>query len=282
MSAADTLRKCVALLKQVDFADCAESTDLWHQHGMVLQEAGAVLRDGEKQEPVAYLRFRAAQSWSGNGNHDVESNEWLEVCNAYDIGDDKQPAFQVYTNPAPSLQAVGAVPEELLKNPQLLRIVQRMDEANRADDFGKRAREAFEELCEWIASYTAPQSAAALYQPPSAMDEKRIIEIAKRMPMKPWGTGSRIRDAIAFAWEVLKAATQQPAAPSGKWTDDDRREQEYFDRHPHIDPAPSGDVERETLIEALKDCARHPRKKQRDNIVKKALAAITATKEGGA
>jgi hypothetical protein len=50
------------------------------------------------------------------------------------------------------------------------------------------------------------QPGGALYQPPSAVDEKKIIAIAKSMPRKPWGIGSRREDAIAFAWEVLKAA----------------------------------------------------------------------------
>lgn len=97
MSAADTLRKCVALLKQVDFADCAESEALWHQHGLVLQEAEAVLRDGEKQKPVAWASF------AENGNIRIWSTNPLET-----FGFNTQP---LYTHPAPSLQAVGAVPK---------------------------------------------------------------------------------------------------------------------------------------------------------------------------
>lgn len=41
------------------------------------------------------------------------------------------------------------------------------------------------------------------------------------------------------------------------------------------------DAEIEALIAALKDCARHPRKSQRDNIVSKALAAIASQQKGG-
>lgn len=62
-------------------------------------------------EPVAYLRFRAAQQWSGVGGHDIEHAEWFETCHAHEIGDDKQPAFPVYATPSPSL-AVRDIPRE--------------------------------------------------------------------------------------------------------------------------------------------------------------------------
>jgi len=65
------------------------------------------------------------------------------------------------------------------------------------------------------------QPGGALYQPPSAMDEKRIIDIANRMPAKPWGIGSRREDAIAFAWEVIKAA---PSPAPVAMTDEKERE----------------------------------------------------------
>lgn len=62
-------------------------------------------------EPVAHLKFWAAQQWSGNGNHDVEVAEGLCVCEPGEIGDDKLPAFPVYTAPpAPvSAEPVNAV-----------------------------------------------------------------------------------------------------------------------------------------------------------------------------
>lgn len=60
------------------------------------------------EPPIAYLRFRAAQQWSGNGNHDVEHNEWLETCHAHEVGDDKLPAFPVYA--ARQIAAVSAAP----------------------------------------------------------------------------------------------------------------------------------------------------------------------------
>lgn len=53
----------------------------------------------QAQEPVAHLKFWAAQSWSGNGNHDVDCGEGLEVCEAGEVGADKLPAFPVYRAP---------------------------------------------------------------------------------------------------------------------------------------------------------------------------------------
>lgn len=55
---------------------------------------------GTAGEPVAYLRFRAAQQWSGIGGHDIEYNEWLETCHAHEVGDDGKPAFPVFDGPA--------------------------------------------------------------------------------------------------------------------------------------------------------------------------------------
>jgi hypothetical protein len=54
--------------------------------------------------PVAYLRYWARQSWSGNGNHDIDHGEGLEVCDAGEVGDDGVPAFPVYA--APTAQEV--------------------------------------------------------------------------------------------------------------------------------------------------------------------------------
>ena len=39
----EALRRCVAVLKQVDYADCGESEALWCQHALALSEAEAVL-----------------------------------------------------------------------------------------------------------------------------------------------------------------------------------------------------------------------------------------------
>lgn len=74
--------------------DDGEYVKLSDVEKMLAQRAGS----GEAK-PVAYLKFRAAQQWSGVGGHVIEHNEWLETCHAHEIGDDKQPAFPVYTAP---------------------------------------------------------------------------------------------------------------------------------------------------------------------------------------
>lgn len=58
------------------------------------QQAGQAV---DAHMPAAYLRFRTAQNWDGRG--DIEYDEWLEVCDKGDIGDDKLPAFAVYAEP---------------------------------------------------------------------------------------------------------------------------------------------------------------------------------------
>jgi hypothetical protein len=52
---------------------------------------------GEMPEPVAYLKFWAAQSWGGSGNQDIDYGEGLATCEKEEVGDDKLPAFAVYT-----------------------------------------------------------------------------------------------------------------------------------------------------------------------------------------
>lgn len=48
-------------------------------------------------EPVAWLKFRAAQHISPDGN--VEASEWFETCDKDDIGDDGIASFPVFTTP---------------------------------------------------------------------------------------------------------------------------------------------------------------------------------------
>ena len=62
--------------------------------------------------PVAYLRFRAAQQWSGVGGSDIEYAEWYETCQAHEIGDDKRPAFPVYVVRQPSPAPVAMTDEK--------------------------------------------------------------------------------------------------------------------------------------------------------------------------
>ena len=54
-------------------------------------------KDSEQGEPVAYLRFWAAQRISPDGG--VEADEGFEVCRKNDIGVDGFSAFPVYTSP---------------------------------------------------------------------------------------------------------------------------------------------------------------------------------------
>lgn len=48
-------------------------------------------------EPFSYVKFRAAQNISSEG--DVDANEWYEFCEQEAVGDDKLPAFPVYVTP---------------------------------------------------------------------------------------------------------------------------------------------------------------------------------------
>lgn len=95
------------------YRDCMDAIRAGDMKAQFISAARAVLAAAtpaaseDAAKAVAYLRFRAAQSWGGSGNHDIECNEWYEVCNAYDIGDDKLPAFPVYAAPAVQQPAEG-------------------------------------------------------------------------------------------------------------------------------------------------------------------------------
>lgn len=54
-------------------------------------------------------------------------------------------------------------------------------------------------------THTTPKPAAEL-------SDEQIIDIARTMPMQPWGIGSRRQDALEFARAILAAATPQPQA----------------------------------------------------------------------
>lgn len=95
-----------------DLNDFVKSLGPTHPEDVALsihQRALAMAPKQEAPEPVAYLRFRAAQQWSGMGGHDIEHCEWLETCQAHEVGDDKLPAFPVYAAPA---AANGALTDE--------------------------------------------------------------------------------------------------------------------------------------------------------------------------
>lgn len=99
------LRRLVDVARLIDADECPE---LYNQIQAELTVAGAVLTEPQ-QEPVAYLQFRAAQQWSGIGGYDIEHAEWLETCQQHEIGDDKLPAFPVWTYPV-SPEPVAAEP----------------------------------------------------------------------------------------------------------------------------------------------------------------------------
>lgn len=70
----EALRRCIEAMKLIDYADCKDET-VWQALGAAQGVAEGVMRDF-KNEPVAHLRFRAAQQWSGIGGHDI----WRESC----------------------------------------------------------------------------------------------------------------------------------------------------------------------------------------------------------
>lgn len=59
-----------------------------------------VLAKLSQQEPVAHLKFWAAQRATQDGN--VDAAEGLEVCEAGDIGMDRLPAIPVFARPVPA------------------------------------------------------------------------------------------------------------------------------------------------------------------------------------
>lgn len=59
------------------------------------------------QEPVAHLKYWAAQRWSGCGDHEIEHGEGLEVCEPGEIGADGQPAFPVFLHAIPGALAMA-------------------------------------------------------------------------------------------------------------------------------------------------------------------------------
>lgn len=205
-TAHEALRQCVEVLKLVDFADCAEKEELWHKLNAAQQVAEEVLKR-PRQEPVAYLRFRAAQQWSGSGNSDIEYNEWLETCHAHEIGDDKLPAFPVYADPVAAQQAEPA-PTGDAEQDKLLsgQVVKWRKEVARLNDL--------------IATATGQQAAAAV---PEGWTFD--MTTSGHMTVQKKGLGgylaspgsSNIASSILFelASNLLAAAPQPAAAPFG-------------------------------------------------------------------
>ena len=103
----------------------------------VLSAAAELVEQHEAQEPVAYLRFRAAQQWSGIGGHDIEHAEWFETCHAHEIGDDKLPAFPVYAQPTLAATQAGDAS-------QVAQLEQQREE------LGQEIRDLITALCFWM------------------------------------------------------------------------------------------------------------------------------------
>lgn len=59
-------------------------------------------------EPFGYVKFRAAQNISPEG--DVDANEWYEFCEQEEMGDDKLPAFPLYATPPATTGGANATP----------------------------------------------------------------------------------------------------------------------------------------------------------------------------
>ena len=61
----------------------------------------------ESVKPIAWLRFWAAQYYTGQG--DIECDEGYEVCKEGEKGADGSPAFPVFDTPAAALQPVAGL-----------------------------------------------------------------------------------------------------------------------------------------------------------------------------
>jgi hypothetical protein len=126
-------------------------------------------------EPIAYLRFWAAQSWTGNGNHDVEHGEGLEVCKQGDVGTDGSPAFPVFAAPVAAHQAV--VPEGFVLAP--VESTVEMDSAGHDALLaaGNNAMQQDAEGCYRAMLAAAPVPPAATAEQPS--DMRLLTDLAK-------------------------------------------------------------------------------------------------------
>lgn len=107
----EALRQCLEAMKLVDFKDCAESAELWHKFNLAQANAERVLRDGEKQEPVAFEILYAGQRCNAIFSSYTDAHAYkarMDKKFPDELGRTLRP---LYTHPAPSLPAVGAVPE---------------------------------------------------------------------------------------------------------------------------------------------------------------------------
>lgn len=99
----EALRRCVAVLKQVDYADCGESEALWCQHALALSEAEAVLSAPvvpvAAQPVVPGLEF--VQAIANNfDSHDRENDEIMcRGCSAPQLWIDETQSYLITHRP---------------------------------------------------------------------------------------------------------------------------------------------------------------------------------------
>lgn len=150
------------------------------------------------QEPVAHLKFWAAQSWSGNGNHDIDCGEGLEVCEPGEIGADGLPAFPVFMHAIPGALAMAPKQEP---EPSLLWDAEDPEDgthASSAADFARNYAEA-------------------------AMSKGEVLDVSVLTAVHSRTRTMRIKvkdvdDGEWLEWEWLGGAT--PAAANGALTDE--------------------------------------------------------------
>lgn len=107
MTAAETLRQCRATLSLIDRADCKDDA-VWQKVVDTQAEVDRVLRDGEKQEPAGFIAPCLLESLANYRECTNVPSNWSVAVQAAQRNPED---VALYTHPAPSLPAVGAVPE---------------------------------------------------------------------------------------------------------------------------------------------------------------------------
>lgn len=186
-------------LRNAKFAENLDAEDKAFFASLRAPSAPAV-----EQQPVAYLRFRAAQQWSGVGGHDIDHNEWLETCHSHEIGDDKMPAFPVYT--APQAADTDKVREAILA----LRIVppRHYDNAQ-ISAFCLGAKTMCEEAARLTASMAAQAPVREVPEGWQLVPKTITHAMAKEINL----TGTFTDAALQVRYSAMLDAAPLPAAP---------------------------------------------------------------------
>lgn len=207
MTAIQALRQCIEAMKLVDFKDCAESADLWHKFNLAQANAERVLRDGEKQEPVAQRPFGYVATLStpaGTVYHMsrvMQTERDAKVCAGQWKSSSKADVLALYAHPAPSLQAVVEVPKPVAETFALYKAVNEM-----MAHIGMVGRMESDHP-------TVDAVMNALWALDSDKVEKRVDELMEKAFMPCYAaTKTAVSEFIAITED---AAPQPPAAPSG-------------------------------------------------------------------